>query len=113
MRQLSFQLFIFQIIDPSIVVRIKLDSEKLNIRIFLCGITSKLFGVSNYYNPKLLNGINPCAFAAMVFVTCLLLGMGRLKFLSFLNKFSAVAMCLSAYHDWNVGTGVFESVRCL
>ena len=50
--------------------------------------------MSNYYNPKLLADINPCAFAAMVFVTCLLLGMRRLKFLSFLNEFLAIAKCV-------------------
>ena len=69
----------------------------------------------------LLDGINPCAFAtivffisymslvgrerkemisaggafaAAVFVTYLLLGMGLLKFLSFLNEFSMVAKCV-------------------
>ena len=69
----------------------------------------------------LLDGINPCAFAtivffisymslvgrgrkemlaaggafaAAVFVTYLLLGMGLLKFLSFLNEFSVVAKCV-------------------
>lgn len=69
----------------------------------------------------LLDGINPCAFAtivffisymslvgrgrmemlvaggafaAAVFVTYLLLGMGLLKFLSFLNEFSVLAKCL-------------------
>ena len=34
------------------------------------------------------------AFATTVFVTCLLLGMGMLKFLSFLNEFSMVAKCV-------------------
>ncbi len=34
------------------------------------------------------------AFAAAVFVTYLLVGMGILKFLSFLNKFSVVAKCV-------------------
>ena len=34
------------------------------------------------------------AFATTVFVTYLLLGIGRLKFLSFLNNFSVVAECV-------------------
>ena len=50
--------------------------------------------MSNYYNPKLLNGINLCAFAAMMFVTYLLLGTRILKFLSFLYEFPVVAKCV-------------------
>ena len=34
------------------------------------------------------------AFAAAVFVTYLLLGLGLLKFLSFLNEFSVIAKCV-------------------
>ena len=34
------------------------------------------------------------AFAAAVFVTYLLMGMGALKFLSFLNEFSVIAKCV-------------------
>ena len=54
------------------------------------------------------------AFATTVFVTCLLLGMGMLKLLSFLNEFSVVAKCvylLAAIRT--LGTSVFESARCL
>ena len=79
------------------------------------------FGTLAVAGAGLLDGINPCAFAtivffisymslvgrgrkemlvaggafaAAVFVTYLLLGMGLLKFLSFLNEFSIVAKCV-------------------
>ena len=79
------------------------------------------FGILAVAGAGLLDGINPCAFAtsvffisymslvgrgrkemlvaggaftAAVFVTYLLLGMGLLKFLSFLNEFSLVAKCV-------------------
>ena len=79
------------------------------------------FGMLAVAGAGLLDGINPCAFAtivffisymslvgrerkemlvaggafaAAVFVTYLLLGMGLLKFLSFLNEFSVVAKCV-------------------
>ena len=79
------------------------------------------FGTLAVAGAGLLDGINPCAFAtivffisymslvgrerkemlvaggafaASVFVTYLLLGMGLLKFLSFLNEFSVVAKCV-------------------
>ena len=79
------------------------------------------FGTLAVVGAGLLDGINPCAFAtivffisylslvgrsrkemlvaggafaAAVFVTYLLLGMGLLKFLSFLNDFSVVAKCV-------------------
>ena len=79
------------------------------------------FGTLAVAGAGLLDGINPCAFAtivffisylslvgrsrkemlaaggafaAAVFVTYLLLGMGLLKFLSFLNEFSVVAKCV-------------------
>ena len=79
------------------------------------------FGTLTVAGAGLLDGINPCAFAtivffisymslvgrerkemlaaggafaAAVFVTYLLLGMGLLKFLSFLNEFSVVAKCV-------------------
>ncbi len=79
------------------------------------------FGTLAVAGAGLLDGINPCAFAtivffisylslvgrsrkemlvaggafaAVVFVTYLLLGMGLLKFLSFLNEFSVVAKCV-------------------
>ena len=79
------------------------------------------FGTLTVAGAGLLDGINPCAFAtivffisymslvgrgrmemlvaggafaAAVFVTYLLLGMGLLKFLSFLNEFSLVAKCV-------------------
>ena len=79
------------------------------------------FGTLAVAGAGLLDGINPCAFAtivffisymslvgrkrkemliaggafaAAVFVTYLLMGMGALKFLSFLNEFSAVAKCV-------------------
>lgn len=79
------------------------------------------FGTLAVAGAGLLDGINPCAFAtivffisylslvgrsrkemlvaggafaAAVFVAYLLLGMGLLKFLSFLNEFSVVAKCL-------------------
>ena len=79
------------------------------------------FGLLTVAGAGLLDGINPCAFAtivffisymslvgrerkemlvaggafaAAVFMTYLLLGMGLLKFLSFLNEFSIVAKCV-------------------
>ena len=79
------------------------------------------FGTLAVAGAGLLDGINPCAFAtivffisymslvgrerkemliaggafaAAVFVTYLLMGMGALKFLSFLNEFSAIAKCV-------------------
>ena len=79
------------------------------------------FGTLAVVGAGLLDGINPCAFAtivffisylslvgrsrkemlvaggafaAAVFVTYLLLGMGLIKFLSFLNEFSVVAKCV-------------------
>ena len=79
------------------------------------------FGTLAVAGAGLLDGINPCAFAtivffisymslvgrgrkemlaaggafaAAVFVTYLLLGMGLLKFLSFLNEFSILAKCV-------------------
>ena len=79
------------------------------------------FGMLTVAGAGLLDGINPCAFATIVFfisymslvgrerkemlvaggafagavfVTYLLLGMGLLKFLSFLNEFSIVAKCV-------------------
>ena len=79
------------------------------------------FGTLAIAGAGLLDGINPCAFAtivffisymslvrrgrkemlvaggafaAAVFVTYLLLGLGLLKFLSFLNEFSVVAKCV-------------------
>ena len=79
------------------------------------------FGTLAVAGAGLLDGINPCAFAtivffisymslvgrgrkemlvaggafaAAVFATYLLLGMGMLKFLSFLNEFSIVAKCV-------------------
>ena len=79
------------------------------------------FGTLTVAGAGLFDGINPCAFAtivffisymslvgrgrmemlvaggafaAAVFVTYLLLGMGLLKFLSFLNEFSLVAKCV-------------------
>ena len=79
------------------------------------------FGTLAVAGAGLLDGINPCAFAtivffisymslvgrgrkemlvaggafaAAVFVTYLLLGMGLLKFFSFLNEFSVVAKCV-------------------
>ncbi len=79
------------------------------------------FGTLAVAGAGLLDGINPCAFAtivffisymslvgrgrkemlaaggafaAAVFVTYLLLGMGLLKFLSFLNEFSVLAKCV-------------------
>ncbi len=79
------------------------------------------FGTLAVAGAGLLDGINPCAFAtivffisyltlvgrsrkemlvaggafaAAVFVTYLLLGVGLLKFLSFLNEFSVVAKCV-------------------
>ena len=79
------------------------------------------FGTLAVAGAGLLDGINPCAFAtivffisymslvgrkrremliaggafaAAVFVTYLLMGMGALKFLSFLNEFSVVARCV-------------------
>ncbi len=79
------------------------------------------FGTLAVAGAGLLDGINPCAFAtivffisymslvgrkrkemliaggafaAAVFVTYLLMGMGALKFLSFLNEFSVVAKCV-------------------
>ena len=79
------------------------------------------FGMLTVAGAGLLDGINPCAFAtivffisymslvgrkrkemlvaggafaAAVFVTYLLLGLGLLKFLSFLNEFSIVAKCV-------------------
>ena len=79
------------------------------------------FGTLAVAGAGLFDGINPCAFAtivffisymslvgrgrkemlvaggafaAAVFVTYLLLGMGLLKFLSFLNEFSVVAKCV-------------------
>ena len=79
------------------------------------------FGTLAVAGAGLLDGINPCAFAtivffisymslvgreskemliaggafaAAVFVTYLLMGMGLLKFLSFLNKFSVIAKCV-------------------
>ncbi len=79
------------------------------------------FGTLAVVGAGLLDGINPCAFAtivffisymslvgrgrkemfiagsafaAAVFVTYLLLGMGLLKFLSFLNEFSVLAKCV-------------------
>ncbi len=79
------------------------------------------FGTLTVAGAGLLDGINPCAFAtivffisylslvgrsrkemlvaggafaAAVFVAYLLLGVGLLKFLSFLNEFSVVAKCL-------------------
>lgn len=79
------------------------------------------FGTLAVASAGLLDGINPCAFAtivffisymsfvgrgrkemlvaggaftAAVFMTYLLLGMGLLKFLSFLNEFSIVAKCV-------------------
>ncbi len=79
------------------------------------------FGTLAVAGAGLLDGINPCAFAtivffisymslvgrerkemlvaggafaAAVFVTYLLLGMGTLKFLSFLNEFSVLAKCV-------------------
>ena len=79
------------------------------------------FGTLAVASAGLLDGINPCAFAtivffisymslvgrgrnemlvaggsfaAAVFVTYLLLGMGLLKFLSFLNEFSTIAKCV-------------------
>ena len=79
------------------------------------------FGTLAVAGAGLLDGINPCAFATIVFfisymslvgrkrkemlvagsafasavfVTYLLLGMGLLKFLSFLNQFSLVAKCV-------------------
>ena len=79
------------------------------------------FGTLAVAGAGLLDGINPCAFAtivffisymslvgrrrkemlvaggafaAAVFMTYLLLGMGLLKFLSFLNEFSVVAKCV-------------------
>ena len=79
------------------------------------------FGTLAVASAGLLDGINPCAFAtivffisymslvgrgrkemlvaggafaAAVFVTYLLLGMGLLRFLSFLNEFSVVAKCV-------------------
>ena len=79
------------------------------------------FGTLAVAGAGLLDGINPCAFAtiiffisymslvgrgrkeilvaggafaAAVFVTYLLLGMGLLKFLSFLNEFSVIAKCV-------------------
>ena len=79
------------------------------------------FGMLTVAGAGLLDGINPCAFAtivffisymslvgrkrkemlvagsafaAAVFVTYLLLGMGLLKFLSFLNEFAIVAKCV-------------------
>ena len=79
------------------------------------------FGTLAVAGAGLLDGINPCAFAtivffisymslvgrerkemliaggafaAAVFVTYLLMGMGLLKFLSFLNEFSLIAKCV-------------------
>lgn len=79
------------------------------------------FGTLAIAGAGLLDGINPCAFAtivffisymslvgrerkemliaggafaAAVFVTYLLMGMGALKFLSFLNEFSVIAKCV-------------------
>ncbi len=79
------------------------------------------FGTLAVAGAGLLDGINPCAFAtivffisymslvgrerkemliaggafaAAVFVTYLLMGMGALKFLSFLNEFSVIATCV-------------------
>ena len=79
------------------------------------------FGMLTVAGAGLLDGINPCAFATIVFfisymglvgrerkemlvaggafagavfVTYLLLGMGLLKFLSFLNEFAIVAKCV-------------------
>ena len=79
------------------------------------------FGTLAVAGAGLLDGINPCAFAtivffisymslvgrerkemliaggafaAAVFVTYLLMGMGALKFLSFLNEFSVIAKCV-------------------
>ena len=79
------------------------------------------FGLLTVAGAGLLDGINPCAFATIVFfisymslvgrerkemlvaggafasavfVTYLLLGLGLLKFLSFLNEFSIVAKCV-------------------
>ena len=79
------------------------------------------FGTLAVVGAGLLDGINPCAFAtivffisymslvgrerkemliaggafaAAVFVTYLLMGMGALKFLSFLNEFSVIAKCV-------------------
>ena len=79
------------------------------------------FGTLTVAGAGLLDGINPCAFAtivffisymslvgrerkemliaggafaAAVFVTYLLMGLGALKFLSFLNEFSVVAKCV-------------------
>ena len=79
------------------------------------------FGTLAVAGAGLLDGINPCAFAtivffisymslvgrerkemliaggafaAAVFVTYLLMGMGLLKFLSFLNEFSVIAKCV-------------------
>ena len=79
------------------------------------------FGTLTVAGAGLLDGINPCAFATIVFfisylslvgrsrkemlvaggafasavfVTYLMLGMGLLKFLSFLNEFSVVAKCV-------------------
>ena len=79
------------------------------------------FGTLAVAGAGLLDGINPCAFAtivffisymslvgrerkemltaggvfaAAVFVTYLLMGMGTLKFLSFLNEFSVIAKCV-------------------
>ena len=79
------------------------------------------FGTLAVAGAGLLDGINPCAFAtivffisymslvgrerkemliaggafaAAVFVTYLLVGMGALKFLSFLNEFSVIAKCV-------------------
>ena len=79
------------------------------------------FGTLAVAGAGLLDGINPCAFAtivffisymslvgrgrkemlvaggafaAAVFVTYLLLGLGLLKFLSFLNEFSVIAKCV-------------------
>ena len=79
------------------------------------------FGTLAVVGAGLLDGINPCAFATIVFfisymslvgrgrkemlaaggafatavfVTYLLLGLGLLKFLSFLNEFSVVAKCV-------------------
>ncbi len=79
------------------------------------------FGTLAVAGAGLLDGINPCAFATIIFfisymslvererkemlvaggafaaalfVTYLLLGMGLLKFLSFLNEFSVIAKCV-------------------
>ena len=52
------------------------------------------------------------AFASAVFATYLLMGMGALKFLSFLNEFSVIAKCvylLAAIRD--IYVGVLEPLR--